>query len=470
MLNIREVVSRKLCTGCGICKGICPVCAIEMMIDEYGIFTPQIDSEKCVDCELCMKVCPGHEFDYVHHMQKLHGKLPDNVAIGPIIKAYAGYAADKSVLDISQSGGFVSALLIYGIENKLFDGAVVTSWNEKNPFEPSVYIAKTKDEVLKAVGSKYNPVPVAAIANKILKSDGRYAFVGTPCQIQGMRKAEDYVKGLADKIALYVGLHCLSVFNYHYHDQILHKIKKAKSEISYFRFRDKKWRGWPCDMLLKTKSGETVNLTGTFSRLDARSYFSNWRCQLCFDKFNEFSDVSCGDCRIPIHYGKSTMSEAYYHVNGKSDIVIRSVRANDVIEKMIADRVLYVEESEIKALLSSVAIAEKKIGVNYAKRFIEKIGGTAPDYGVKFDICEEKNRKINKAWKNYSELVAGHYYFCHSMIKYRAFTYLLKITPHKLLGRWAVIRHWKSIQFAFRNECDIRIVANNEKTNRERSL
>lgn len=52
---------KKLCCGCTACYAICPKLAIGMIEDEEGFNYPIIDSEKCVKCYLCKKVCPIKE-------------------------------------------------------------------------------------------------------------------------------------------------------------------------------------------------------------------------------------------------------------------------------------------------------------------------------------------------------------------------------------------------------------------------
>lgn len=46
------------CSGCWACKNICPKSAIDMVSDNEGFKFPQIDIEKCIECGLCIKVCP----------------------------------------------------------------------------------------------------------------------------------------------------------------------------------------------------------------------------------------------------------------------------------------------------------------------------------------------------------------------------------------------------------------------------
>lgn len=46
------------CCGCTACYAICPTSSISMVEDEEGFLYPVIDEEKCIRCEMCLKVCP----------------------------------------------------------------------------------------------------------------------------------------------------------------------------------------------------------------------------------------------------------------------------------------------------------------------------------------------------------------------------------------------------------------------------
>lgn len=61
MKGLPVLYSRKEeCCGCAACFAACPKEAIYMQDDEEGFEYPQVDSERCIRCYLCIGVCPIH--------------------------------------------------------------------------------------------------------------------------------------------------------------------------------------------------------------------------------------------------------------------------------------------------------------------------------------------------------------------------------------------------------------------------
>jgi coenzyme F420 hydrogenase subunit beta len=209
--TIAQVVKDGLCTGCGTCVALCPNEAIKLTINEKkGIYVPELDEEKCNNCGMCYNVCPGHSVDFKQFNLEIFRKEPENVLIGNYLNCYIGHSKDYDIRYNCASGGLITQLLIFAMEEKIIDGALVTRMKKDNPLEPEPFIARTREEIIEASKSTYCPVPANVALKEILnsKQEERFAVVGLPCHIHGIRKAEQINKSLKEKIYLHIGIFC----------------------------------------------------------------------------------------------------------------------------------------------------------------------------------------------------------------------------------------------------------------------
>ena len=52
------VIKNDDCTGCMVCMDVCPKRCIMRIQDDKGFFYPRVETEKCIHCKKCDKVCP----------------------------------------------------------------------------------------------------------------------------------------------------------------------------------------------------------------------------------------------------------------------------------------------------------------------------------------------------------------------------------------------------------------------------
>jgi len=203
--TINYAIENGLCTGCGLCVSLCPNNALKMDLNEKkGIYVPNLSNDICNQCGICYKICPGISVDYQTLNFELFGNENVNILIGNYINCYIGHINDYNIRYNSTSGGIVTQLLIFALEEGIIDGAIVTKMKSDNPLEPEPFIARTKEDIIEASKSKYCPVPVNVVIRKILNShdNEKFAIVGLPCHINGIRKAEQINKKLRKKICL----------------------------------------------------------------------------------------------------------------------------------------------------------------------------------------------------------------------------------------------------------------------------
>jgi coenzyme F420 hydrogenase subunit beta len=340
--TIEPVVKRKLCTGCGTCAGVCPHGAIEMAVHPgKGCYLPRLDKERCTRCGLCHQACPGHSVDFESLNDELFGDVPDDILLGRHLGCHIGHALDRNTRYRCSSGGLVSALLVFALEEGLIDGALVTRMRKDNPLRPEPFLARNKDEILSAAGSKYCPVAAGSTLNEILRTEGRYAVVGLPCHIQGLRKAEQHLPRLRERIRYRISIPCSLNYSFRGTERVLKSLGVAPDQVAALQYRG---RGWPGSMLIRLKNGieQTIPLA-EYSR-ELRPY-SLRRCTLCSDMLGELSDLTCGDAWIPEVMQADKV--------GSSFVVTRTAGAEELLEIATSKEAVELSELGVRELLVS---------------------------------------------------------------------------------------------------------------------
>lgn len=350
--TISQVVKDGLCTGCGTCVSLCPNEAIEMVIDKKkGIYIPEINEGKCNNCDICYKVCPGHEVGFKQLNLEIFGKEPENILIGNYLNCYIGYSTDYDIRYNSSSGGLVTQLLIFALEEGTIDGALVTKMRKGSPLEPEPFIARTKEEIIEASKSKYCPVPANIALKEILnsKEGERFAVVGLPCHIQGIRKAEQINEELKRKIILHLGIFCNHAPNFWGTKLLLQKLRVREDEVIKLDYRGE---GWPGHMKISKKSGELLllpyywNFVGTY-------FFYPTRCLMCSDEICELADISFGDAWLP---------ELSDDKIGRSIIISKSEIGEKILQAMKLKNTTKLNKIGVKKVIQS------NVGTLYLKK------------------------------------------------------------------------------------------------------
>lgn len=259
----------KTCTGCFACANGCPKDAITLPENYEGFYFPVIDSDKCVDCGLCDKICPQVTDQQAYNAQK----------------AYYGWATDDKVRKASSSGGMFHLLA----RTVLTEGGVVYgasfNYNEIIRLECHSTDEVALDELQR---SKYVQSYIGFTFRKIKKdlADGRKVlFSGTPCQAAGLsaflRKDYDNLM-LVDFICH--GVPSMDLLRKHI-DYL--GIKNVKEIV----FRPKN-KGWVDDFEIRYSKKRSAKPT------DIKLYRIPWRFDEYYNIFEKYYNIrqSCRNC------------------------------------------------------------------------------------------------------------------------------------------------------------------------------
>ncbi|MCD5401865.1 Coenzyme F420 hydrogenase/dehydrogenase, beta subunit C-terminal domain [candidate division NPL-UPA2 bacterium] len=336
--SIVEVAANGLCTNCGTCAGTCPENAIRMDQDySNGCYYPKLDDERCNNCGLCFRVCPGHFVDFRALNFGIFCKEPEDILMGNYQACYLGHATDNDIRYNAASGGLVTTLLLFALEKGIITGALVTRMKKDKPLEPEPFIARSREEIIEGSKSKYCPVPANIILKEILnsKEGEKFAVVGLPCHIHGVRKAQSANKSLKEKVVLHFGIFCSHTDTFWQTEFLLNKLGLKKEAIAKIDYRGE---GWPGSMSVLLKDGRKVSVPyAEGTRLHGLWLYALPRCALCYDLTAELADVSCGDAWLPEVLANEQM--------GKSIAIARSDTGEALCREAVQNG--YVELKEL---------------------------------------------------------------------------------------------------------------------------
>jgi coenzyme F420 hydrogenase subunit beta len=352
------------------------------MVVKKGRYVPQWEKHRCNHCDLCREACPGHGIDFEKFKDALFAGIPEDITLGRYLGCYVGHAMDKNVRYHSTSGGLVSSLLVFALEQGLIDAALVTRMRRDDPLKPEPFLARTREEILSAARSKYCPVATNAALQEILESDDRIAVVGLPCQIQGIRKAEQRIPRLARQIRYRLSLACSLNFSFRGTERFLHHLGLAPERVAAFEYRS---RGRPGSVRIRMKDGTewTIPYAECYRQL---APYSLQRCTLCHDSLGELSDLTCGNAWIVNpQYDLPRLGTrpaiAQTDSAGSTFAVSRTSEAEELLEWAASDGAVELSELDVRDLLASRNHALFKKRELSARRSLSKRAGqsVAPD-------------------------------------------------------------------------------------------
>lgn len=322
--NIIDLLNKHYkCTGCRMCAQICPLNAIDMKENEEGFLEPIINKEKCIKCGLCFKRCPQL----------------NEIKIGEKVNSPKAFAVKNKNLEEqkkSSSGGIFSVLAKYVLEN---NGVVYgASFDEKFKLE-HIRIDK-KEDLYKLRGSKYlqsNTKNTFELAKKDLNNGVKVLYVGTPCQIAGLKNylGKDY------EDLLLVDLVCHGVPSQKLFDKYLTWLKeKNNSSIIEYEFRNKEKNSWGLNLKVKFESGKERYIPANLDPYYKAFLNGSTYRECCYNcKYAKTERV--GDITIADYWGIEKEHPKFYDKNGVSAVIINTNAGFRIFES-IKSKIQYI--------------------------------------------------------------------------------------------------------------------------------
>lgn len=285
-----EIIKKGKCVYCGACGAFCANIKFDF---EKEV---PIEDGSCQDVNtcrdgfgLCYNLCPktGIEQIPLSLLDKwVFGKNQDKI-LGHYIDIVSVKLTDLGKENLSMEAGPLTALLSIAMEEGLIDCSIITDKDEE--FRPFPMLGTNRKELFRGVGYKPTQSPtLSLVGDAINKEYTDIALVGTPCQIQALRKLQNHPGfdfEAFDLVSLAIGTFCFGTF---YNQSLSSCFKEYginNTEILKITTDKNKFK-----MKILTKNSNTeIPLNFIYDRAIRNSCFS------CSDYTASFADISVGN-------------------------------------------------------------------------------------------------------------------------------------------------------------------------------
>ncbi len=337
---VAEVVHKGICMYCGACIASCPIDILFHSDTEEPIMRGT-----CAACQVCYYSCPRIELPVGEIEESVfgRGRTPEEAILGVHLGAYSVRSRDPEILKRAQDGGAVSSLLLYSLDKKIIDYAMVSGYSSRDPWKPGPKIARTRQELVRNAGSIYTPggqvggMSEVAVPNRsaVNFQEERIAMVGLPCELQGLWRMSTHwiaTPKITRNLMFTIGLFCSKVFDY------------QKMMVDYVQGT----RGIDLRTVTKVNIKKNRLLIYTGDRLaidepvEVVAHTAREECNICVDYSAELADIAVG---------------AIGSAAGWSTVLTRTPRGEDILKGAAENG--YVEAKPLDPMGKGIKFLEK---------------------------------------------------------------------------------------------------------------
>lgn len=324
-----------------------------MQDNDFGEYRPSASTNTCTDCGLCLTVCP---FGVGPNEDELGRELYSGVEgiqytpeLGFFLESYCGAVSTEALRFSRTSGGLATWMLTRLLETNVVDRVICVASNPRpnRLFEFAEF--STPESLWAASRSSYYPVEISSCLRGVAQSKLRYAVIGLPCVVKGIRRAQRRMPALKRNIPVLLGLVCGQQRSKWFAEYLVRRAGLTMESVSRVSFRMKR-ETQPTSMSHFAiwadgdPSPRCVERDEGYDNAWAQSYFKQDACNYCDDVFAELADAVFMDAWLP----------GFRHDHrGTSIATARSPRCRSLLIEGVQCGTLLAEPLEIAEVIRS---------------------------------------------------------------------------------------------------------------------
>ena len=369
------------CTGCGLCKRN----QKKDFVMVSGFNHPKLEKK---DIDFCKIVCPC--FDTL-------SKTYENKNVwGYYIDSWLGHSSDADIRFQASSGGCITSIAIFLLENKYVDGILHSVKNPEKPWQTITVCSTSSKELKERCGSRYAQSSPLLDIEDLLEPNKRYAFIGKPCDIYSLKKYQEINEKIKQQIIITLSFFCAGQPSENANIKLINELLNTDyRNCKYLSYRG---HGWPGKAYAEGYDGAfgEMNYESSWGKILGRDIRNV--CKYCMIGTGEYADISCGDA----WYLTEDNEPSFVEKPGRNIIFGRTDNGISIIKKAAESGYI-----EIENFSDSIELLKYMQPSHYDKKnsMISKVLGMriffkpVPRYDFKVLFILAKNSNISRLYE-----------------------------------------------------------------------
>ncbi|MHC8508369.1 MAG: Coenzyme F420 hydrogenase/dehydrogenase, beta subunit C-terminal domain [Rhodospirillales bacterium] len=335
--RLNRIIKEGLCIGCGLCQSTAGPDKIHIVTTPEGALRPlALDALDHAAVDVIYDVCPGTRVEGLPENLIDSGTRADPLW-GPYHAIVHAWAADPETRFKAAAGGVLTALAQYMLNTGAADFIHHATHSKTHPSFGEAHISRTAAEALAGARSVYGPTAVLSSIEDTLAQGQRFAFAGTPCDINALRNLA-HRDARVDELCVMMMTPVCGGFMQTPNLKAALKTLGAPpwDEITRIQYRGD---GCPGPTRVASKDGREMRFSYMDFWADEGAWGLPFRCKICPDGIGEAADIAAADAWPGGSPDPATMESD----PGVNAVLARSARGWALMQNAARDGALVIE-------------------------------------------------------------------------------------------------------------------------------
>lgn len=285
--SIDEIVTRGLCTGCGLCESLAGADRLRLTLNAEGFLRPKrmAPLDPGIEREV-LATCAGN-------VQRLDNSgVPTDTIWGPLAGVFDGHATDEEIRFKGSSGGVATAVALHLVRSGRAAAVLEVSADRTRPLHGTTRVARDRTALIEGAGSWYGPAAPLRRLHELLDAGEPFVVIGKPCDIGGVRNLARLDPRVDRLVVCTISFLCAGLSSHAVAHNVIGAHGVAEKDVRLFRFRG---HGCPGPTHIETHDGRSFQQSYDDTWSHALNQAIQFRCKICPDSTGEQADIVCAD-------------------------------------------------------------------------------------------------------------------------------------------------------------------------------